>query len=455
MAGRSFTTYPKRRVTMQQSASEPHRDPHRWVVFSVICLIYFFVYFHRVSTSVIASDLLAAFDTTATALGLMSSMYFYIYALDQPIVGFLADRFGPRRVIAYWTLTAAAGCFIFGMASSIGWASLGRALIGFGVGGVYVPTVKALSQWFKEKEFATMVGLLMSVGNFGAVVATTPLAWAAGTWGWRPTFFLIGAITLAMAIVMLAVTRDAPPSTPTAGQKDQTSDTGSPGILSSTVTIVWSRQFWLLAAVFFGFYGTAVALQGLWATPFLMVVLDIEHILASKVNMLIPIGVIIGAPLFGWLPNRFSLNNARILTAITAVYTLGWLAIILIFDRLSLSGFALIFFVMGLMIGGFISTIWGVIRETTPARRLGLTSGILNPAPFLGVAAFQVLTGNIIDRAAGAGNTYTLSSFKSAFGVCLAGALVCLVLSLLIKAKPGHSYETTHTGPKPTVKPMP
>ena len=96
----------------------------------------------------------------------------------------------------------------------------------------------------------------------------------------------------------------------------------------------------------------------------------------------------------------------------------------------------MLFFVMGIVIGGFISTIWGIIRETTPAERLGLTSGILNPAPFLGVAAFQVLTGNIIDHAGRVGELYSLSGFKSAFSVCLAGALVCLVLSFLIKAKP-------------------
>ena len=161
---------------MIQPAKASYRDPHRWVVFTVICLIYFFVYFHRVSASVIVSDLLAEFKTTATALGFMSSMYFYIYAFNQPIVGYLADRIGPRRVIAYWSITAAFGCFIFGMAPSIGWASVGRALIGFGVSGVYVPTVKALSQWFNKKAFTTMVGLLMSIGNFGAVVATTPLA---------------------------------------------------------------------------------------------------------------------------------------------------------------------------------------------------------------------------------------------------------------------------------------
>jgi sugar phosphate permease len=322
------------------------------------------------------------------------------------------------------------------MAPSVGWASLGRALIGFGVGGVYVPTVKALSQWFREKEFATMVGLLMSVGNLGAVIATTPLAWAAGTWGWRPTFFVIGAITLAMAIVMLTVTHDSPQSKTSDTAENNSNDTRSPGLAQNTITIISSMQFWIVATMFFGVYGTAVTIQGLWATPFLMAVLDIERILASKLNMLIPIGVIIGAPFFGWLPNRFPLNKANLLRAITAAYALDWLAILAGFDRLGVPGYALVFFTMGLVIGGFISTIWSIIRETTPTRRLGLTSGILNPAPFLGVAAFQVLTGNIIDRAARVGDPYTLPGFKSAFGACLAGVLVCLALSFLIKGKP-------------------
>ena len=138
----------------------PYRDPHRWWVFFVICVVYFFVYFHRVSTSVIVSDLLEALHTNATALGFMSSMYFYLYAFEQPLVGYLSDRLGPRRVIGYWSMAAAAGCLLFGMAPNIGWASVGRALIGLGVGGVYVPAVKAISLWFGKKEFATMIGLV-------------------------------------------------------------------------------------------------------------------------------------------------------------------------------------------------------------------------------------------------------------------------------------------------------
>ena len=421
---------------MNPSALQSRRDPHRWVVFGIISLIYFFVYFHRVSTSVIVSDLLAAFDTTATALGLMSSMYFYIYALNQPIVGYLADRIGPRRVIAYWSMTAAAGCFLFGLAPSIGWASVGRAMIGFGVGGVYVPTVKALSQWFREKEFATLIGLLMSVGNFGAVVATTPLAWAAGKWGWRPTFFLIGGLSLAMALLMLSATRDAPAAESQEKSGKKTSGGMPSGLWRNVGAIMATRQFWLLAATFFGIYGTAVTLQGLWATPFLMASLGIERILASKLNMLIPIGVIVGAPFFGWLPDRFSLSKSRSLRTVTAVYSLCWLALLPVFGPIGFFGLALILLLMGIMIGGFVSTIWGLIRETTPSGRLGLTSGLLNPAPFLGVAVFQVLTGSMIEQAGRTGETVPLSSFSGAFGVCLAGALICLILTFFIRSKP-------------------
>ena len=89
-------------------------DSHRWMVFFVFSAVYFLSYFHRVSTSVIASDLLSAFRTNTTALGLMSSMYFYFYALEQPVVGYLSDRLGPRRVVGFWSLAAALGCFIFG-----------------------------------------------------------------------------------------------------------------------------------------------------------------------------------------------------------------------------------------------------------------------------------------------------------------------------------------------------
>jgi sugar phosphate permease len=417
---------------MNNDAPYPYRDPHRWMVFSVICLVYFFVYFHRVSTSVIVTDLLEAFHTNATALGFMSSMYFYLYAFEQPLVGYLSDRIGPRRVIGYWSMAAAAGCFLFGMSQDIGWASVGRALIGLGVGGVYVPAVKAISLWFRKKEFTTMIGLLMSMGNFGAVIATTPLAWTAAVWGWRKTFFLIGGITLGLAFFTLLLTRDyARTSEPVQVNSASTSENNS-GTRSRVAQVLSSGWFWISAIVFFGIYGTLVTLQGLWATPFLMAVLGTERIFASKLNMLIPVGVIIGAPFFGWLTDWFSLNKRNTLIVILTLYSLTWMGVIFIFSQLGTAGISMTLLLMGIAAGGFISTLWGIVQETAPPDILGLISGMLNPAPFLGVAAFQVLTGAILDRSSRVGDLYPLSGFRNAFLICLFGIVICLVLSFFL-----------------------
>jgi MFS family permease len=406
------------------------------VVFSVISLVYFFVYFHRVSTSVIVSDLLAAFHTNATALGFMSSMYFYLYAFEQPLVGYLADRIGPRRVIGYWSVAAAAGCFLFGTAPSIGWAALGRALIGLGVGGVYVPAVKAISLWFRKKEFATMVGVLMSMGNFGAVIATTPLAWAASVWGWRKTFFLIGGITLALAFVTLLFTRDYKNKPEAAQINPAALSSGHPYAKANALQVLTTGRFWIIAMIFFGIYGTLVTLQGLWATPFLMTVFGIERIFASKLNMLIPIGVIVGAPFFGWLTDRFELGRGNTLNVILAVYTLTWVGIIFSYRPLGVTGMSVTLLVMGITTGGFISTLWGIVQDTMPFEILGMVSGMLNPAPFFGVAAFQVLTGAALDRSGRIGELYPLSGFQNAFSICLFAILICLVLSVCLSRLP-------------------
>jgi MFS family permease len=236
-----------------------------------------------------------------------------------------------------------------------------------------------------------------------------------------------------MAILMQTITRNPPASTKEEQGFSNPPGAASPGLIGNIFGIVSSLQIWLVAIIFFGVYGTAVTLQGLWATPFLTAVLNIERILASKLNMLIPIGVIIGAPVFGWLPDRLDLDKKRVFTIVTAAYTLCWLVIVAAFDRLGIVGFAMIFFAIGISIGGFISSIWRIIREIAPAERLGLTSGMINPAPFFGVAVFQVLTGNLLDRAGRVGELYALSGFKSAFSICLAGAAGCLALSLFLK----------------------
>jgi sugar phosphate permease len=412
-----------------------HEDTHRWVVFGVISSVYFLVYFHRVSTSVIAPDLLAAFQTHATALGFMSSMYFYPYALEQPLVGYLTDLLGPRRVVGLWSLVAAFGCFLFGLAPSLGWAVLGRGLIGFGVGGVYVPAMKAFSQWFQKKDFATMTGLLLAAGNLGAILATTPLAWMAHMWGWRSSFFVTGGVTLGVALVTFLFVRDREQTDVSRNEElpskhDQTADLPVPAF-----RVLASVRFWILAAIFFGFFGVFLTFQGLWATPFLMSILELDRMYASNLNLLIPVGFIFGAPLFGWLTDRVLHNKIHVLIFVMLIHTLIWAKLTFAGTALGTGGMVSLLLVMGCSAGGFGTTFWALVRETTPEQVMGITSGLINPAAFLGVAIIQVWTGTILDRVGRLGDMYPPAAYAEAFLVCLLIIVGCVILCTCFSKK--------------------
>ncbi len=410
----------------------------RWAVFGAIAAVYFFAYFHRVSTSVIAPDLLADFDANATVLGLMSSMYFYLYAFEQPVVGYLADRWGPRWVVTVWTLMAALGCFLFGLAPSIEWASVGRALIGFGVGGVFVPGMKAFSQWFRESEFATLTGTLLAVGNLGAIVATTPLAWAARVWGWRGTFILIGSITLGLALLAFLLIENPQSkeneSVPK-GHLPEGSRADSP--LKSTLHILSSFRFWILGPIFFGGFGTYLTFQGLWATTFLMALLGLDLFHASLFNMLIPIGLILGAPLTGWLSNRFHLDKVWMLIGILMLETGIWAFLVFGAKNLGVAGTLSVLLLLGGASGGLGTMLWALVRDTTPAPILGLTTGLLNPSPFVGVAIFQFWTGAILDRATIGDGGYSVEAYQDAFLLCFIVVAICLGLAFSLQKQLG------------------
>jgi sugar phosphate permease len=408
---------------MQTEAKTDSLDPHRWVVFGVICSIYILVYFHRVSTSVIATDLLAAFQTNAAALGFMSSMYFYLYAFEQPLVGYLSDRWGPRRVVVLWSLIAALGCLVFGLAPSMGWAALGRALIGFGVGGVYVPGLKAISQWFSRKDLGTMTGMLIGSGNLGAIAATTPLAWMAAAWGWRTTFFVIGGLTVVLAFIGLFFV------------KDYVDRETLPSEAASALHIVSSSWFWVVAALFFGVFGGTVSLQGLWATPFLMSLFNLDRDSASMINLALPVAYMLGAPLFGSLGDRVFEDRVSLLAVLLALLTCTWFLLTFFPRFFGLGGVTGLYAILGVLAGGISTTIWAMAQAKTPPAIMGLMSGLMNPFPLLGMAVMQGVTGAIVNRAGKVGDVYAPEGYRNAFFVLLVIAAACFVLCVVFRSR--------------------
>ena len=162
------------------------------------------------AAGVVKTDLEQAFNIGAAQFATLGSMYFYAYFIMQIPSGILADKFGPKKTVAIFSLLAAAGSIIFGLASTITIAYIGRFMVGIGVSVVFICLIKIQSRWFYAKNFALMVGFAGLAANVGAVLAQTPLVIAASTFGWRSTFVYMGLAMVVFAVLVVLLVKDDP-----------------------------------------------------------------------------------------------------------------------------------------------------------------------------------------------------------------------------------------------------
>jgi MFS family permease len=151
----------------------------------------------------------------------------------------------------------------------------------------------------------------------------------------------------------------------------------------------------------------------------------------------LPVGFILGAPLFGWIADRFHTRKRRLFIGLLAAIAIFWLILSMRAQILCVKELVVLFFLMGAMTGGWLSVLWALIREITSTEAMGLISGVMNPAPFFGIAVFQVLTGAVLDHVGSISGAYPPEAFQMAFWVCALAAVACLLLSFMIKNPTG------------------
>jgi MFS family permease len=407
--------------------------PQRWLILILLNAVYFFVYFHRVSTGVLAPSLMEAFSASGASLGGMSSAYFYPYALSQPIVGMLTDRFGARKVITVSTSIEFLGAFLFGLAPTLLLAAMGRGLIGLGAAGVFVPALKVLLPWFGPKAFAQMNSILLAVGNVGALMASTPFAWSIQQVGWRSSFFIIAIITFLLAVLSWKYIQDTPPG------YTRLPEERKPNLASEKkgfVDILRNPFSWIMFPVLFSFGGPFSTFQGLWGYSFLIDVFGYAKLEAGNLIMVIAFGVILGGPVLGYLTDRtFGTNKRLFLSACLVIQALNWTCIAFLSPRFGSFALGIAFFVMGMMVSGTLSVAWAIVREESRPERMGTAMGLLNPAPFLGVAIFQPLTGYLMDRVGKIGGRFPFEAYQHAFILSLFSLSIASIASFFLWKK--------------------
>ncbi|HRW82427.1 MAG TPA: MFS transporter [Methanothrix sp.] len=420
---------------------------YRWAVFGILAVAYFFVYFHRVSTAVVSSDLEATFGVDAASIALLSSAYFYAYTVMQLPSGLLTDSLGPRKTVSIFTLVAAAGAVLTGIASTFELVVVGRILIGVGAAMVYIPTMKILSTWYRNNEFASLTGILIAVGNVGALSAAGPLALLSAALGWQRVFLILGVITVLLAAAAWTIARDRPidmglPSIQeieagerggSASASDAGTDERIPMGEALKMTFGSGRKFWPLAVCFFFMYGSMMVYQGLWAGPFFADVLGWDKATVGLVLSFIGMGMICGCPTAGYISDKILKSRRRVLIVGTAAYTLVWAVIWMTAGEItSTYAYMAINFVFGFF-GGVLVVSFAQIKELFPISMAGTSTAALNIFPFAGGAILQQVSGLIL-------TTRSLESYQGLWRVmliCMIIATVAAFLSLEKKSARG------------------
>jgi len=154
--------------------------------------------------AVLASHLVGALALTPGQLGLLTSAFFFAFAVVQLPVGMALDRYGPRRVQVVMLLLASGGALLFANCSSYYGLLLARAIMGCGLGGCFMAAVKAISTWIAPNRLPSVHGYLIAVGGMGAASATMPVRAALDYTDWRGLFCLL-AVLLAFTGLLIAL----------------------------------------------------------------------------------------------------------------------------------------------------------------------------------------------------------------------------------------------------------
>lgn len=401
-----------------------------WTICGLGALLYLFAFYQRVAPAVMTDQLMADFAIGGAALGNLSAFYFYAYVVMQIPTGLMADRWGPRRVLAGGAGVAALGSLLFAFAPDFGWTGFGRLLVGASVAVAFVSTLKLASHWFPPQKYALASGMVLFMGVVGGVMAGVPLRMLVESFGWRMVMGSAGIFATLLCIAIWLFVRDDPTERGYASHHHDGGGTHRhPPILAGLVQVLSYRNIWLLMLMPIGFSGAVLTFAGLWGVPWLRQVHGLDPKAAAAVTSALLVAWALGGPILGSWSQRLGRRKPLYLIS-GAVATAGWFAVIflapplwLMVVLLAITGFA-----SGNIIIGFA---WA--KESLPMRLTGTASGVVNVGPLMGGMLLQPGVGWLLDRGwggqlAGGARLYDAATWQASFSLMFVAVVIALAL---------------------------
>jgi MFS family permease len=238
------------------------------LVFLAFASAYFLSTLLRSITATLSPTLTTEFGLEARDLGLLAGGYFFGFSLTQLPMGRWLDDHGPKKVVLSFLCVSVLGCFAFSWASDFTGLLLARVLIGVGVSACLMAPLTGYRRWLVlEKQQRANAWMLMT-GAFGMLASTLPVQWLLPLVGWRWIFIGLAILILcAMLIIGWQV-----PIWNSSEKSVQAEEAPVPrqGLLASYES-VWKHPYFrsLMPMGFFN-YGGMIAMQTLWAGPWMI-----------------------------------------------------------------------------------------------------------------------------------------------------------------------------------------
>jgi sugar phosphate permease len=409
----------------------------RWIIFILATSHFFLSQFYRTSNAVIAPELIRDLSLDTQGLGLLSAAFFYGFALTQIPISVLLDKVGPRWMMTVLSLLGILGAVIFSIADSLGIGLVGRVLLGIGMACNLMGTFKLLTDWFEPLIFATLIGVVASIGTFGNMIAATPLVMLVEQMGWRHSFQLIAGINLILTLTFYIVVRDRP------SHSSRNSSNMEPSIslrqaFSNLAMFLQDRDYWFISVATFVRYGTFAAFQALWAGPFLMEVIGYSAVKAGNLILLMTVGIIIGSPFWGVMSDRIFKTRKWIIIFCLVTLAVIALGLMSIPTNASLVVVASLFFAFGFFSSAGL-LMYPHIKDLMPTEMAGATMAGVNFFNMLGPAVFLQGLGILMQRLYPDASRGP-AAFDAVFWVCMASLLAAAVLYSFTHEKSSISF---------------
>jgi sugar phosphate permease len=237
-----------------------------WIVLAVSTLtVMGCLGFARFGYTMILPSMQAALSLTNTQTGVLATGNFVGYLIMATVSGFVASRYGARRVIILFMLLTGLGMGLTGLAEGFWTAMVWRVLTGAGSGGSNVPVMALLSSWFAPRRRGLASGIAVGGSSLALIAigfAVPRILNAYAEDGWRISWYVLGAGVLLLSLLCVLLLRERPEEKGLSpiGTKPSSSEpaavrgmAGPPDTLPDWKQVYRSGSLWHLALVYVAF----------------------------------------------------------------------------------------------------------------------------------------------------------------------------------------------------------